>query len=343
MLSRPRNQPPRAVSKSGVGEIRNRVVWPLGVVAVALALPAGCRREAPEAAGAPATPAAATQATASAPAPTGPPTRFSAEARRRRAQVFAAAQREDGFTRLGEPDFADWLSLFREPGQTLDEYLAGAVNRKTAARRRLYLQPFADLSPLHRELLPLLRDHLAAFYATETVVLPARALPAVLVAEGRPQVDAGRLVRQLAAALRPDGLVVAGVLDTDVYEREGTRRTATFGLSLIRERAALTSLYRAGNDRGAALRRALKLVTHETGHGLGLEHCIFYRCLMNGVRSLGEVDPQPQHLCPVCLAKVQAALGFAPRARYERLADFYRRHGLQAEADFARQRAAEER
>ena len=64
---------------------------------------------------------------------------------------------------------------------------------------------------------------------------------------------------------------------------------------------------------------------------------------MNGVRSLGEVDPQPLHLCPVCLAKIQAALGFEPRARYQRLVDFHRRHGLPGAADFARARAAEVR
>ncbi len=42
-----------------------------------------------------------------------------------------------------------------------------------------------------------------------------------------------------------------------------------------------------------------------------------------------------------CLAKIQASLGLEPRTRYERLADFYRGHGLQGEADFARARAAE--
>jgi archaemetzincin len=324
-----------------------RRLWPRAAgagVLLGLALLAGCRREAPVRAAAPSSQAApASQEVARARPPTGPPTRFSAEARRRRAQVFAAAQREAGFTRLGEPEFGDWLTLFREPGQTLDEYLAGPLNRRTPARQRLYLQPFADLSLLQRELLPLLRDHLAGFFASETVVLPERPVPRILVEQGRRQVDAGLLVRDVARALRPDGLVVAGVLGTDIYEREGARKASTFGLSLIHDRAALTSLYRTGTDREKALRRALKLVTHETGHAFGLEHCIFYRCLMNGVRSLGEVDPQPLHLCPVCLAKGRAARGFEPRARYERLAAFYRSHGLAAEAAFALQRAAEVR
>jgi archaemetzincin len=320
---------------------RQRLLWLLPVGAVAtlgLTLLAVCQPEAPVRAAAA---AASSPAVAPAPPPTEPPSRFGPEARRRRSRVFATAPADQGFTRLGEPAFADWLWVVREPGQTLEEYLAGAANRKTAARRRLYLQPFADLTRTQRELLPVLRDHSAAFFDTETVVLPERPLPRILLDQARRQVDAGRLVRELVHEVRPDGLVVTGVLGTDVYEREATRQASLFGLSLIGERTALTSLYRTGTDREKVLRRALKLITHETGHALGLEHCVFYRCLMNGVRSLGEVDPQPPHLCPICLAKLQAALGFEPRSRYERLAAFYRRHGLRAEADFALARAAE--
>jgi archaemetzincin len=321
---------------------RWRLLGPLAagaVAAFALGLLAVCQPDAPVRAAAP--PGAQQVAPASAPAE--PPSRFSPEAQRRRRRVFAAAQRETGFTRLAEPAFADWLWFVREPGQTLEGFLASAGNRKTELRHRLYLQPFGDLSRLQRGLVPPLRDHLAAFFAVETVVLPERPVPGILINRERRQVDAGLLVRDLVHSVRPDGLVVTGVLGTDMYEREPTRHVNLFGLGLVGARAALTSLHGTGTDSGKALRRALKLVTHETGHALGLEHCVFYHCLMNGVRSLGEVDPQPLHLCPVCLAKVQAALGFAPRARYERLADFYRRHGLAAEAGFALQRAAEAR
>jgi archaemetzincin len=321
---------------------RWRLLGPLAagvVAALGLVLLAVCQPEAPVRTAA----APGSQRVAPASRPAEPPSRFSPKARRRRRQVFAAAQHEGGFTRLGEPAFAEWLWFVPEPGQTVDEFLSGPIGRKTATRHRLYLQPFTDLSPPQRLLLPLLRDHLAAFFGSETVVLPERAVPRVLVDHGRRQIDAGLLVRELVHGVRPDGLLVTGVLGTDLYEREPARRANLFGLSLIRERAALTSLYRTGTDRDKVLRRALKLVTHETGHALGLEHCVFYRCLMNGVRSLGEVDPQPLHACPVCLAKLRAALGFEPRARYERLAAFYRRHGLEAEAAFALQRAAEGR
>jgi archaemetzincin len=316
------------------GRLRRALGFGAAVLCGAL-LVAGCQPEPPARAA-----VAASQPASAAAPPLGPPTRFSAEARRRRAQVFAAARDERGFVRLGEPEFGDWLTLYREPGQTVDEYVAGPISRKTAVRRRLYVQPFADLSPLHRALLPLLRAHLAAAFDAETVALPPLPAPPGIVEHGRRQVDGGRLVQQLARGLRPDALAVAGFLGTDIYEREGPRRASTFGLSAFGERAALTSLFRTGADRERALRRALKLATHETGHALGLEHCVFYRCVMNGVRTLEEVERQPLHACPVCLAKLGAALGFEPRARYARLAAFYRRHGLVAEADFAQQRAA---
>ena len=35
-----------------------------------------------------------------------------------------------------------------------------------------------------------------------------------------------------------------------------------------------------------------------------MAHCVFYRCLMNGVRTLAETDRRPAVLCPVCRAKL---------------------------------------
>ena len=70
------------------------------------------------------------------------------------------------------------------------------------------------------------------------------------------------------------------------------------------------------------LRRACKVLAHETAHLLGIAHCVFYSCLMNGSNHLAESDARPLHLCPVDLRKLQHSIGFDVAARYRRLRTF---------------------
>ena len=70
------------------------------------------------------------------------------------------------------------------------------------------------------------------------------------------------------------------------------------------------------------------------GHAFGLEHCIFFQCNMNGSNSLAETDRQPLRLCPVCLKKLQWNRGFDVLKRYDRLLAFFKKHGLQPEAEW---------
>src|SRR5262249_3230523 len=92
--------------------------------------------------------------------------------------------------------------------------------------------------------------------------------------------------------------------------------------------------------RALVLRRSLKVLTHEAGHLLGLEHCIHHAGLMNGCNRLAEMDRQPPHLCPVCLRKVVHTTHVDPMARYAALESFYRDQGLGDEADWVHARRA---
>ena len=83
----------------------------------------------------------------------------------------------------------------------------------------------------------------------------------------------------------------------------------------------------SGSDR-VLLSRCCKLLVHEVGHLLGLDHCIHYSCCMNGSGHLDEDFAQPSFLCPVCLHKAHALFGFDVEARYTGLIDFFEREGL---------------
>ncbi|XP_033749960.1 archaemetzincin-2-like [Pecten maximus] len=87
----------------------------------------------------------------------------------------------------------------------------------------------------------------------------------------------------------------------------------------------------SSDRRKLILQRSCKLLVHEIGHLLGIDHCIYYDCCMNGSGHLSEDFRQPMHLCPVDLHKIQTLVGFDVVERYEHLARFYKEHEMNEE------------
>ena len=56
------------------------------------------------------------------------------------------------------------------------------------------------------------------------------------------------------------------------------------------------------------LYRCLKTACHEICHVLGMTHCPYYECLMNGSNLVTEADKKPFALCPICLRKMSVYL-----------------------------------
>ncbi|ESO97497.1 hypothetical protein LOTGIDRAFT_78907, partial [Lottia gigantea] len=58
------------------------------------------------------------------------------------------------------------------------------------------------------------------------------------------------------------------------------------------------------------------IISHETCHLLGLQHCTFFHCAMNESSSIQEAISQPLFLCPICLRKLQKCCRFDVLERY---------------------------
>ena len=84
------------------------------------------------------------------------------------------------------------------------------------------------------------------------------------------------------------------------------------------------------------LERCCRLLVHEVAHMLGVDHCIYFECCMNGSGHLEEDFSQPMHLCPIDLKKLQRLCGFDVVERYTKLATFYQQHGMKQARDWAR-------
>ncbi len=243
---------------------------------------------------------------------------------------------EDGFEKLGPPKPGEWLHQFREEGQPFEDYVKECANRRSAGRSTFYIQPLGDARDRHGGTIDLMRDYAERFFA-----VPAKVLPPIPMFENgyvpqRRQYNATMIIGQLAERVPPDALACVAITSEDLFSKG---LNFVFGEGSLRDRTGVYSLVRyRTDDRALFLRRALKLMSHEAGHILSIEHCIYYRCVMQGANSLEEDDRHPMHLCPVDLRKLQWNTGFEPRERAARLLEFYRAAGLQDEADWTERR-----
>lgn len=51
-----------------------------------------------------------------------------------------------------------------------------------------------------------------------------------------------------------------------------------------------------------------RTASHELGHCFGMDHCVYYACMMQGTASVAEDCRQPPYLCPICAAKLARAV-----------------------------------
>ena len=154
-----------------------------------------------------------------------------------------------------------------------------------------------------------------------------------------PQVLSTHLLDQVLKPLRPkDAVAVLGLTAEDLWP--GKNWNFVFGQASLSERVGVWSLSRNGNADGSTaerrlfLKRTLGTAVHETGHMLGIPHCIAFECGMNGSNNRAESDRQPLAFCPECQAKISWTCGFSWRTRYQSLIDFGRQHELREEVEF---------
>jgi archaemetzincin len=230
--------------------------------------------------------------------------------------VSVESERRHACRRQGPPRPGEWRAVFPEEGQTFDDYAATCANRRGPERAALYLRPLGEAGERFGRLLELLREYAEAFFQ-----VPARLLESLPAAEGT--LDSTRLLEELSLRPPADALGVLGVTDRPLGAR-GMK--FVFGESRLGGPAGVASLARlATPDAGLFLRRALRLTSHEIGHLLGIRHCVFYECVMQGANSLAEADRHPLEPCPVDARKLQWNLGFDPWARERALEAFFRK------------------
>jgi archaemetzincin len=273
-----------------------------------------------------------------------------------------ALEERDAFAPLPTPSGSDWLAVYDEPGQTFEQFRDGPRRVPTPERRTIRLVALDDVGDEGFPKVERLAEYLALYYG-----LPSRVhaltepLPTFHTrtneSTGVPQILTTSVMRWLRTELPSDSLCLVAVTRRDLYpdpswnfvfgQASPGSGVGVFSFARYHPEFPGSEVARSGEgaptdaaERGRlVLRRSLKVLAHEVGHLVGLEHCVHFHCLMNGSNHLGEMDRAPQHLCPVCLRKAQHAATFDVVARYAALAAFYRAEALDDDAAWAAARA----
>ena len=175
---------------------------------------------------------------------------------------------------------------------------------------------------------------------------------------GHMQLQCASVLTRLRQTIPDDALCLIGLTMFDLYNEDPDLFVA--GLAAGNQRVGVFSFFRydptlsfstefwydvdrsgkmaEAEHKRTILQRSCKLLVHEVCHLLGLDHCIWFSCLMNGSGHLSEDFSQPMTLCPVDLHKLQTLCGFDVAARYTGLERFFHRCGLREEAEWVGKR-----
>lgn len=249
-------------------------------------------------------------------------------------------------TKLGKPQPGEWLDKHVELGQTFQQYLHCRPVRADKTRRTIYIQPLGQFNPSQKRIVDLAAQFMGDYFqlpvkqreplSLDLVPQTARRKPAASRAE---QILTTYVLGDvLKPRLPADAVAMIAFTTADLWPGEGWNYV--FGQASLGDRVGVWSIHRYGDpaagdeDFRLCLLRTLKTASHETGHMFTMQHCTLYECNMCGSNHLPEADGHPLELCPHCLAKLCYATGARPVKRFQKLIEFYKAHGLKAEAEF---------
>ena len=176
------------------------------------------------------------------------------------------------FKPMGEPEQGEWLSVYREQGETFEEYLAVAPAKLPADRHTIYIMPLGKFHTEEEQIVRAATEYIEAFYGLTVKSLPIRSFPAKLQRDdyrlidypNHRQIRTGYILDEiLTPALPQDAAALIAFTNEDLYP--DSSMFFVFGQASFADRVGVWSLFRLNDmnaDHDTFLRRTLKIAVH---------------------------------------------------------------------------------
>lgn len=187
---------------------------------------------------------------------------------------------------------------------------AGELEVSPDPLAKIYIQPLGEELPL--EDVEFVMQALGVFFPHPVVRREPVALPEAAYYPPRSRYRAEKLLEFLEALTPADAQVVMALTDVDISTTKGQYEDwGILGLATVAGRQCVISRFRAKRGASGEMHtrmRLAKVVVHEVGHTLGLEHCPNVGCLMEDGQGTVNTTDREYDLCPTCRAKVGNAV-----------------------------------
>lgn len=168
------------------------------------------------------------------------------------------------------------------------------------------LQPLGTVTP---ERVAAAKKEIETSLGLSVKVLPAQPLPKAAWYAPRSRYRAEKLLDHLTATVAKEHRIVVGLTEKDISTTKGENQDwGIIGLGELSGRSCVVSTFRLsarGAGEAALRERLAKMVVHEIGHVLGLDHCPEPTCVMRDLEgSIDTVDRGSGDFCPDCRGKI---------------------------------------